>query len=67
MYICNDNSIKKYGFLKDDIFDLSIPINVDGIDQLLLNPINTWNDKTEYINQANKLKKLFENNIVKYI
>ena len=62
-----DNSIKKYGFMKDDIFDLNIPINVDGINQLLLNPINTWNDKTEYISQANRLKKLFENNIVKYI
>jgi phosphoenolpyruvate carboxykinase (ATP) len=40
-------------------FNLHVPKNVEGIDNKILMPINTWSDKAAYKDQANKLASQF--------
>lgn len=48
-------------------FGLSIPTNVEGIDEKLLNPSLTWSDEAAYTKAAQKLKGMFETNYKKYM
>ena len=59
-----DNTIIE--FEKFPYFDLSIPKHVSGVDSILLNPINTWKDKTKYHDTITNLKKMFDKNYEKY-
>ena len=43
----------------DDLFNLDIPIHVDGVPNEILNPINTWDDKALYTSSAKKLAAMF--------
>ncbi len=47
---------------RDEIFDLNVPQNIEGIDPLLLVPEKTWDDADAYRQQALKLVQLFEDN-----
>lgn len=40
-----------------DVFNLAIPKTLAGVESSLLNPINTWKDKDEFIATRNKLAK----------
>ena len=53
-------------FHNEPIFGLSIPTNVEGVDEELLNPILTWDNKDAYTEAAVKLKGMFEENFKKY-
>lgn len=44
----------------DEIFGLSVPQDIDGIDSSLLDPRSTWADKEKYDDQASALKAMFE-------
>ena len=46
--------------------NLDIPLSVDGVDSLLLNPINTWEDKKEYDKYLNELVSKFQENFKKF-
>jgi phosphoenolpyruvate carboxykinase (ATP) len=46
--------------------NLDIPLSVDGVDSLLLNPINTWEDKKEYDKYLNELVSEFQENFKKF-
>ncbi len=46
--------------------NLHVPISIDGVDDTLLNPINTWEDKAQYAEYADQLAKEFNENFAKY-
>ena len=46
--------------------NLDIPLSVDGVDSLLLNPINTLEDKKEYDKYLNELVSEFQENFKKF-
>lgn len=48
--------------VKDDVFGLTIPETCPGVPAEMLDPIKTWQDKQSYIETANHLLKLFEEN-----
>lgn len=49
-----------------DIFNLSVPTSCNGVPSQLLNPKDTWIDKTAYENKATALANLFVENFKKY-
>ncbi|MBM7071102.1 phosphoenolpyruvate carboxykinase [Shewanella sp. 202IG2-18] len=46
--------------------NLSIPTKISGVKDELLNPINTWEDKSQYDEYADQLAKEFNANFEKY-
>jgi len=62
-----DGSLDKQTFTNFPTFNLKIPENCNNLDKNILNPINSWKDKTEYNTQLVKLSKMFINNFKKYL
>ena len=52
--------------LEQPIFGLSMPTDVAGVPNEILNPRNTWSDKEAYDAQANKLASQFVQNFEKF-
>ncbi|MEK7096990.1 MAG: phosphoenolpyruvate carboxykinase (ATP) [Patescibacteria group bacterium] len=50
----------------DKIFNLFVPIKIPRVDEKILNPSLSWNNKGLYYNSAKKLAKLFVENIKKF-
>ncbi|MBE8167397.1 MAG: phosphoenolpyruvate carboxykinase, partial [Shewanella sp.] len=46
--------------------NLDIPVAVTGVDEQLLNPVNTWDDKQQYAEYAQQLAQEFNDNFKKY-
>jgi len=58
-----DETIDNNGYTNNNLFNLSIPNKIDGIDENLMNPIDSWEDKEDYIKVATDLKQKFEQNL----
>ena len=58
--------ILKQEFKTMDIFNLMIPIHIDGVKDDVLNPRNQWEDKSLYDKSLNKLAKMFIDNFERY-
>ena len=43
-----------------------IPISLKSVDSYILNPINSWNNKEKYIEEAKALSEKFKNNFKLY-
>ena len=50
----------------DDLLNLDIPTELDGVPSDILNPKNTWNDKDSYDISAKKLAQMFVENFKKF-
>ncbi|NOZ31947.1 MAG: phosphoenolpyruvate carboxykinase (ATP) [Alphaproteobacteria bacterium] len=44
----------------DPVFALQVPTAITGVDPAILDPVQTWSDKTAFAKQARALKALFE-------
>ncbi|MBL1435584.1 MAG: phosphoenolpyruvate carboxykinase (ATP) [Rhodobacteraceae bacterium] len=51
-------------FRKDEIFGLTTPTEIPGVDPQILRPEKTWADRAAYKKQAHKLLQLFAKNFV---
>ena len=52
-------------FIKDDIFGLSIPNAVEGVESKVLNPKKAWANENDYTIAAKKLEQSFRDQLVK--
>ncbi len=50
----------------DDLFNLDIPLEIEGVPSEILDPRNTWIDKDAYDLSAKKLAQMFEENFAKF-
>ena len=55
-------SLKGADFRTDANFGFEVPVSVEGVDDSILNPRETWDDKDAYDVQAAKLVTMFVEN-----
>ncbi|SEK36918.1 phosphoenolpyruvate carboxykinase (ATP) [Roseivivax marinus] len=61
-----DGSLANAPFRKDPNFGFEVPVKVEGVAELLLDPRRTWDDKSAYDAQAGKLVQMFADNFAQY-
>ena len=61
-----DGTVAKTHFRKDTNFGFDVPENVSGVPEMLLNPRRTWDDKSAYDQQAQKLISMFQENFQQF-
>jgi phosphoenolpyruvate carboxykinase (ATP) len=61
-----DGSLANAEFRKDENFGFDVPVKVEGVADLLLDPRKTWEDKAAYDAQAAKLVSMFAENFQQY-
>ena len=61
-----EGKLKDTKMRKDPNFGFEVPMNIEGIDQNLLNPKESWKDKIAYDKQANKLVGMFIDNFKQF-
>ncbi|MHA7876947.1 phosphoenolpyruvate carboxykinase [Roseivivax sp.] len=54
-------------YRKDPNFGFEVPVKVEGVAELLLDPRRTWDDKAAYDAQAEKLVQMFADNFAQYL
>jgi phosphoenolpyruvate carboxykinase (ATP) len=62
-----DGSLNTVKFRKDPFFGFEVPVSVPGVDEVLLDPRQTWTDKASYDAQAKKLVNMFADNFAQYV
>jgi phosphoenolpyruvate carboxykinase (ATP) len=62
----HDGSLASAETVVDPIFGLAIPKSCPGVPTAVLEPKNTWKDKSKYDEVAKKLARLFTENFKKY-
>ncbi len=62
-----DGSLNKVKFRKDPNFGFEVPVSVPGVDDVLLDPRQTWADKGAHDAQAKKLVNMFADNFAQYV
>lgn len=58
--------LDKVEYIKDPIFNLSIPVECPNVPDRVLEPSNTWQDKEAYYEKANELAESFIKNFENY-
>jgi phosphoenolpyruvate carboxykinase (ATP) len=58
---CLDGSLKKVDYEENDLFHILVPRSCPGVPTEVLNPRNTWTDKSRYDERAKKLAADFSN------
>ncbi len=62
-----DGNINDSEFETIPFFNLSVPKTLAGVDTEVLNPRNTWSDKSQYDESAKKLASMYVENFKKYL
>jgi phosphoenolpyruvate carboxykinase (ATP) len=62
----NSGELLKSEFHTDPLFGFSIPTSCPGVPKEILNPRDTWNDKSAYDETAKNLAQLFQKNFTKF-
>ncbi|MGH1369625.1 MAG: phosphoenolpyruvate carboxykinase [Maritimibacter sp.] len=62
-----DGSLGDVEFRKDPNFGFEVPVAVDGVAEVLLDPRRTWDNHAAYDAQAQKLVKMFAENFEQYL
>lgn len=57
-----ENKFENVDFVRDAVFGLQIPVECEGVPSEILNPKNTWDDKSAYDEKALHLAKQFVQN-----
>lgn len=63
--VLND-SIGEGGYDNFPVFNFKVPKQVSGVDPVMLQPENTWEDKSKYLEKRTYLANLFKNNFKKF-
>jgi phosphoenolpyruvate carboxykinase (ATP) len=61
-----DGSLKSADFRTDRYFGFSVPTSVPGVEQNLLDPVKTWQDKAAFDKTARDLVAMFQKNFAKF-
>ena len=61
-----DGSLAEVEYRKDPNFGFDVPVKVEGVADLLLDPRRTWDDAAAYDAQAQKLVEMFAKNFAQY-
>ena len=62
---CLDGSMESVEYEENDLFHVLIPKSCPGVDAEVLNPRNTWKDKSSYDERAGRLASDFSNHFDK--
>lgn len=62
-----DGSLSGADYRKDPNFGFEVPVRVDEVAEVLLDPRRTWADEAAYDRQARKLVKMFADNFAQYL
>ena len=62
-----DGSLAEADFRKDPNFGFEVPVSVQGVADILLEPRRTWADADAYDAQAEKLVQMFADNFEQYV
>jgi len=62
-----NGSLNTATYRTDNNFGFEVPVSVEGVPELLLDPRKTWEDKAAYDAQAQKLVQMFADNFAQYV
>jgi phosphoenolpyruvate carboxykinase (ATP) len=62
-----NGSLAEAEFRRDETFGFEVPVAVDGVADILLDPRRTWGDVDAYDAQAAKLVSMFSENFAQYL
>ena len=62
-----DGSLAEVEFRKDPYFGFDVPVSVEGVAEVLLDPRRTWDDQEAYDAQAARLVQMFADNFEQYV
>ncbi|MGB8621995.1 MAG: phosphoenolpyruvate carboxykinase [Paracoccaceae bacterium] len=62
-----EGSLHEVEFRKDPNFGFQVPVSVEGVAEVLLDPRRTWQDPEAYDRQARKLVNMFAENFAQYV
>ena len=61
-----DGTLNNVAFRKDPNFGFDVPVAVEGVADILLDPRRTWEDTAAYDAQAARLVEMFAENFAQY-
>src|SRR5438552_5077482 len=61
-----DGSLRTVEFRTDKHFGFAVPMALPGVPSEILNPVNTWKDKSEFDKTARTLVAMFQKNFAKF-
>ena len=62
-----DGSLAETEFRRDPNFGFDVPVSVEGVAEVLLDPRRTWDDQEAYDAQAARLVQMFADNFEQYV
>ena len=62
----NNGTLVESDFVPDEVFGLAMPTSCPGVPDEVLNPRNTWSEKSKYDEAARKLARDFHENFKKF-